>query len=132
MSFDLWRDARVCNPDHLSMSLQVDRRHGAGLAIRMRPAIPARLGWKAGAKLTVHRGTGDDAGKLRLKRGGKFSRTLYSDRPEKYAAGMAPLILKLKAWPELGTVSQRSQKCEWRIPADDPEALEIDMPGWAR
>lgn len=132
MSFDLWRDARECNPDHLSLALQSDRTHGSIVSIRMRPAIPARVGWGAGVKLTVHLGQGNDAGKIRLKQGTKFARALWIDRTTKYAAGLAPLILRVKAWPELGTVPHRAEKCTWRVAANDSQAIEIDLPEWAR
>lgn len=132
MSFELYRDARRTNPDLLTVALQVDRRHGAGLNIRMRAGIAARLGWEKGTKLVVHRGTGRDTGKIRLKRGTKFARQLYIDARERYQKGEAPFVLKVRAWPELGSTSKRAASCEWRIPADDLEALEIELPGWAR
>jgi hypothetical protein len=131
MSFELLRDKRATDPDFLSLSIHVSKQ-GPNLCIRMRQGILKRLGWAEGVKLGVFVGYGDDKGKIRVKRSTRFARSLQVEHRNDYPNGEAPFYLRSALPPGLPKTTQPATRCKWRIAANDPQALEIDLPRWAR
>jgi hypothetical protein len=131
MSFTAYRDGRAPTMDYCTISHQSRKDRGMVFVVRMRHTVPPRLRWSEGNLLSVFFGDGPDVGKIRLKRGNRFARGLHRESSNKYPPGGAPFFVRFKS-PFKDVPVHRAVRCKWRIAANDPDALEIDLPKWAR
>lgn len=85
-----------------------------------------RLKWEQGTCFSVHRGIGDDTGRLRIKKNANG----YKLRKEHQKTSTLRLIVR--PWAGLPAEAKGIEEVTFKLNADGDGALELTLPRWGQ